>query len=61
MDLTDIWQQHKKFIIAIAAALLLLLIGRGVLQGYFPVDERRASAKKPTARPASIRRTAKAP
>jgi len=46
MDLTDLWQQHKKFIIAVAAALLLLLVGRGVLQGYFPVDEMRASAKR---------------
>jgi hypothetical protein len=46
MDLTDIWQQHKKFILAIAGALLLLLVGRGVLQGYFPVDSTRASATK---------------
>ena len=41
MDLTDLWQQHKKFILAIAAALLLLLIGRGVLQAEYPVDDVR--------------------
>jgi hypothetical protein len=46
MDLTDLWQQHKKFIIAVAAALLLLLVGNGVLKGYFPVDEVRAGARK---------------
>jgi hypothetical protein len=45
MDLTDLWQQHKKFILAVAGALLLLLVGRGVLQGYFPVDEERRKAK----------------
>lgn len=46
MDLTDVWQQHKKFILAVAGALLLLLVGRGVLQGYFPVDTTRASAAR---------------
>ena len=46
MDLTDVWQQHKKFILAVAGALLLLLVGRGVLQGYFPVDSTRASAHR---------------
>lgn len=46
MDLTDVWQQHKKFILAVAGALLLLLVGRGVLQGYFPVDATRASATR---------------
>ncbi len=46
MDLTELWQQHKKFIVAVAAALLLLLVGHSVLQKTFPVDERRAGAKK---------------
>jgi len=46
MDLTDLWQQHKKFILAVAGALLLLLVGRGVLQGYFPVDVARDGARK---------------
>jgi hypothetical protein len=45
MDLTDLWQQHKKFIVAVAGALLLLLVGRGVLQNWFPVDEERRKAK----------------
>jgi hypothetical protein len=46
MDLTDLWQQHKKFILAVAAAFLVLLVGRGVLQNYFPVDEVRARATR---------------
>jgi hypothetical protein len=44
MDLTDLWQQHKKFILAVAGALLILLIGRGVLQAFYPVAEVRRSA-----------------
>jgi hypothetical protein len=38
MDLTDIWQEHKKFILAIAAALLVWLIGKGTLNANYDVD-----------------------
>jgi hypothetical protein len=46
MDLADLWAQHKKFILAVAGALLLLLIGRGVLHGKFPAEEVHADATK---------------
>ncbi len=39
MDLADVWAQHKKFILAIGGALLLLLIGTGVLGSQFDYEE----------------------
>jgi hypothetical protein len=44
MDLADLWAQHKKFILAVAGALLLLLVGRGILRSQFPYDEVRRDA-----------------
>ncbi len=46
MDLADVWAQHKKFILAAAGALLLLLIGRGVLRGRYPYDDVQRDAEK---------------
>lgn len=46
MDLADLWAQHKKFILAVAGALLLLLVGRGVLQSNFPYAEVQRDAGK---------------
>ena len=37
MDLTDIWQEHKKFILAVAGALVLLLVGQGIIKSTYPV------------------------
>ncbi len=41
MDLTDLWQEHKRFFLAVTGALLLLLVGRGVLSSRFPVREQQ--------------------
>lgn len=38
MDLTDLWQEHKKFILAIVGALLLWLVGQGVISSRYDVD-----------------------
>ncbi|MBM4013675.1 MAG: hypothetical protein FJ293_01755 [Planctomycetes bacterium] len=46
MDLADLWQQHKKFILIVAGAFLLLLIGRGVLSSQYDYEARAATAYK---------------
>jgi len=46
MDLADLWGQHKKFILAVAAAILVLLLGRGVLQNQFPYEAGQRDADK---------------
>jgi hypothetical protein len=46
MDLADLWAQHKKFILAVAGALLLLLVGRGVLKSQFDYEDERSEADK---------------
>lgn len=38
MDLADVWAQHKRFILIVAGALLLLLIGRGVIQSQWDYE-----------------------
>ncbi len=38
MDLADLWAQHKRFILIVAGALLLLLIGRGVVQSQWDYE-----------------------
>lgn len=38
MDLADLWAQHKRFILVVAGALLLLLIGRGVVQSQWDYE-----------------------
>lgn len=38
MDLADVWAQHKKFILVVAGALLLLLVGRGVIQSQWDYE-----------------------
>ena len=46
MDLTDIWQEHKHFILSVTGALILLLVGKGVLGSTYPVGAvARDSAK----------------
>ncbi len=37
MDLADLWQEHKRFILSVVGALLLLLVGKGVLNATYPV------------------------
>jgi len=49
MDLTDLWQEHKKFILATVGATLLLLVGRGVISANYPVASVRASANRTNA------------
>jgi hypothetical protein len=44
MDLTDLWQEHKKFILAVVGALVLLLVGEGVISGQHPVSRTVRSA-----------------
>lgn len=39
MDLAEIWQQHKVFLISILGALVLLFVGRGVIADQYPVTE----------------------
>lgn len=46
MDLADVWQQHKKFILLVAGALLLLLVGRGVIHSQWDYEAKIASAAK---------------
>jgi hypothetical protein len=46
MDLADLWQQHKKFILIVAGAFLLLLVGRGVISSRFDYEARAAAAYK---------------
>src|SRR5688572_27397102 len=38
MDLADVWAQHKKFILLVAGALLLLLVGRGVIHSKWDYE-----------------------
>ncbi|MFO0984945.1 MAG: hypothetical protein U1E76_24985 [Planctomycetota bacterium] len=42
MDLSDLWQQHKAFIITIATALLVLLIGRTIIGSTYDWQAARA-------------------
>jgi len=46
MDLADLWAQHKRFILAVAGALLLLLVGNGVISSKFPYEEVQQEAGK---------------
>lgn len=41
MDLTGIWQEHKTFIMLVAAGLLVLIIGQVVISELYPVDTER--------------------
>lgn len=38
MDLADVWAQHKKFILLVAGALLVLLVGRGVIHSKWDYE-----------------------
>ncbi len=48
MDLADLWAQHKRFILVVAGALLLLLIGRGVVQSQWDYESVVYSAARTT-------------
>ncbi|MSR47476.1 MAG: hypothetical protein EXS13_10525 [Planctomycetes bacterium] len=48
MDLADIWQQHKRFILLVASALLLLLVGRGVIHSKWDYETVVVSSARTT-------------
>jgi hypothetical protein len=54
MDLADLWGQHKKFILAVGGALLLLLVGRGFLLSNYDYENAEDDAKKLAAAMASV-------
>jgi len=45
MDLADIWQEHKKFILAVVAALVILLVGKGVIGGQHDYEGKSREAR----------------
>ena len=46
MDLTDLWQQHKAYIITVVAALLVLLLGRTIIGSTYDWQNARAMRDK---------------
>ncbi len=54
MDLNDIWQEHKKFIIAVAAGLLVFLIGETIIGSSY-TSKVQASERTLSSQRASLR------
>jgi hypothetical protein len=46
MDLTDLWQQHKTFIITVVAAVLVLLLGRTIIGSTYDWQAARTRRDK---------------
>ena len=55
MDLTNIWQEHRTFILLVMAGLLVFFVGQGVISSVYGIDETKLSSSTPGIAPTSSR------
>jgi hypothetical protein len=46
MDLTNIWQEHRTFILLVMAGLLVFFVGQGVISSVYGIDETKRTVDR---------------
>ncbi|MEZ5989971.1 MAG: hypothetical protein R3F30_12760 [Planctomycetota bacterium] len=49
MDLNDLWQQHKAWILGVVAGIVVFLVGSSLIQGNYPIQGAKKSISASTA------------
>jgi len=46
MDLTNIWQEHRTFILSVMAGLVVFFAGQAVISGIYGIEETRRNVAR---------------